>query len=76
MRGQKLDDYRLNGELYMKQLITIGSVASIFTGFALFWGEAAMESTARAILIAGGLLSLAISNSSNPDSKTNNGSGK
>ena len=56
----------------MKQFITVASVASIFTGFALLlavlvprtssnWGEVAMESTTQAILIVGGLLSLAIS---------------
>jgi hypothetical protein len=75
--GAKPDYYRLNTEVYMKQkFITAASVASFFTGFALLlavliprtssnWGEVAAESTTQAILIVGGLLSLAISNSSN-----------
>jgi hypothetical protein len=61
----------------MKQFITVASVASIFTGFALLlaalvprtssnWGEVAMESTTQAILIVGGLMSLAISTRETP----------
>ena len=60
------------------KICKVASTASILTGFALLlaaliperssnWGEVTMECTTQAILIVGGLLSLAICSFSRPN---------
>lgn len=68
----------LDKRMKVTKFCTLASMASILTGFALLlaalrphissdWGEVAMECTTQAILIVGGILSLAICSLSKPN---------